>query len=147
VGAVLCVALATAVGGCKSWIDDLPIITPYRIVIQQGNFITQDMVAKLKRGMSREQVRFVLGTPLVADMFHANRWDYVFYREYPNKTREERRVSVFFENDRLARVEGDVVPEGAGSKPPAAPTAERKPSAAPTAEQEPSAAPTAEQEH
>jgi outer membrane protein assembly factor BamE len=62
-------------------------------------------------------VRFVLGTPLIADMFHADRWDYVFYREYPDKTREERRLSVFFENDRLARVEGDVVPEGQAAKP------------------------------
>ena len=88
--------------------------------IQQGNFVSQDMVSKLKPGMTREQVRFVLGTPLVADMFHADRWDYVFYREIPRKPREERRVSVFFENDRLARVEGDVVPEGEAAKPRAA---------------------------
>jgi len=116
--AALCIACAASVAGCKSWsTDDLPGVTPYRIEIQQGNFVSQDMLSKLKRGMSREQVRFVLGTPLITDMFHANRWDYVFYREYPNRTREERRLSVYFENDRLVRVEGDVVPEGQAPKP------------------------------
>lgn len=109
--------LAVLATGCSRWsTDDLPGVTPYRIEIQQGNFVTQDMVAKLKRGMSREQVRFVLGTPLVTDLFHANRWDYVFYRVRPNQPREDRRLSVYFENDRLARVEGDVVPKGAASK-------------------------------
>lgn len=133
--AVLCLAVATGVAGCAGWsTDKLPGVTPYRIEIQQGNFVSQDMLSKLKRGMSREQVRFVLGTPLIADMFHADRWDYVFYREFPNKTREQRRVSVFFENDRLARVEGDVVPEGQVAKPQA-----EKPQAAPE-----SGAPTAD---
>ncbi len=103
--------------GCSSWSTvDLPGVTPYRMEIQQGNFVSQEMVAKLKRGMSREQVRFVLGTPLVSDLFHANRWDYVFYRERPGQPREARRISIFFDNDKLARVEGDVVPKGAASK-------------------------------
>ncbi len=111
---VILVALAT---GCSGWSTaDLPGVTPYRIEIQQGNYVSQDMVAKLKRGMSREQVRFVLGSPLLTDMFHANRWDYVFYRERPDQPREERRMSVFFENDRLARVTGDVVPQGGAAK-------------------------------
>ncbi|MDX1434487.1 MAG: outer membrane protein assembly factor BamE [Gammaproteobacteria bacterium] len=115
--AALFVAAAASAAGCKGWSPDhIPGVTPYRIEIQQGNFVSQDMLSKLKRGMSREQVRFVLGTPLINDMFHADRWDYVFYREFPDRTREERRVSVFFENDRLVRVEGDVVPEGAASK-------------------------------
>lgn len=120
-----CLVLVASVAGCKSWsIEDIPGVTPYRIEIQQGNFVSQDMLSKLKKGMSRDQVRFVLGTPLLADMFHSDRWDYVFYREFPNKRREERRVSVFFENDRLARVAGDVVPESeavSGSAPQGAP--------------------------
>ena len=116
----LCVVLAAGAAGCKSWtIEDIPGITPYRIEIQQGNFVSQDMLSKLKKGMSRDQVRFVLGTPLLTDMFHADRWDYVFYREFPNKTREERRISVFFENERLARVTGDVVPETEAASRPA----------------------------
>lgn len=121
--ALTCVLLAAGLAGCSSQtvenvLDDLPGIAPYRIEIQQGNYVSQDMIDKLKRGMSREQVRFVLGTPLLTDMFHANRWDYVFFRERPNKTREERRISVFFENNRLVRVDGNVKPEAqAGAKP------------------------------
>jgi len=116
--ALLCVLLAASLAGCsgqsvENVLDDLPGIAPYRIEIQQGNYVSQDMVAKLKRGMSPEQVRFVLGTPLLTDVFHPNRWDYVFFRERPNKTREKRRISVFFENNRLVRVTGDVVPEAA----------------------------------
>lgn len=120
----LCVVLAASVAGCTaSMVENMPSVpglTPYRIEIQQGNFVSQDMIAKLKRGMSREQVRFVLGTPLLTDVFHPDRWDYVFYRERPDKSREERRISVFFENNRLMRVTGDVVPEAA-ARPGAAP--------------------------
>lgn len=133
----LCVASAAGVTGCKSWSPadlNLPGVTPYRIEIQQGNYVSQDMVAKLKRGMSREQVRFVLGTPLVTDMFHADRWDYIFYRERPDKTRESRRLAVFFKNDRLDRLEGDVVAQGSDGETPAvraAPAAGQAPEARP----------------
>jgi len=86
------------------------IVTPYRMDIQQGNYISQDMVAQLKPGMSREQVRFVLGTPLVTDVFHADRWDYVYYQDRFGGSREERKIAVIFEDGKLARVLGDVVP-------------------------------------
>ena len=85
----------------------MPSLTPYRIEIQQGNYITQDMVAQLKPGLTRDQVRYVLGTPLVTDVFHKDRWDYVFVRQPANSNDfEYRRIAVFFENDKLARVEG-----------------------------------------
>lgn len=107
-GAVLAAALLPA---CKSIeVPKVPGITPYRMVIQQGNFISQEMVSQLKPGMTKEQVRFVLGTPLVTDIFHADRWDYVFYRETPDGKREQRNLSVVFEKDKLARVLGDLMP-------------------------------------
>jgi len=103
--------LAPLLTSCKSVdIPKVPGITPYRMVIQQGNFLSQEMVSQLKPGMTREQVRFILGTPLVTDIFHADRWDYVFYRELPNGKREQRNLSVVFEKDRLARVIGDLMP-------------------------------------
>ncbi|MBS0336089.1 MAG: outer membrane protein assembly factor BamE [Proteobacteria bacterium] len=83
-------------------------LKPYRIDIQQGNYLSQEMVSQLKKGMTKDQVRFVLGTPLVTDIFHADRWDYVFYRELGSGKKEQRNISVFFEQDRLARVAGDV---------------------------------------
>jgi outer membrane protein assembly factor BamE len=86
-------------------------IKPYRIEIQQGNFISQEMVSKLKLGMSKDQVRFVLGTPLITDSFHSERWDYVFRRQRVNSTDlEQRNIAVFFEDGKLKRIEGDVIP-------------------------------------
>ena len=87
----------------------MPGVTPYRMVIQQGNFISQEMVDQLKPGMTRDQVRFALGTPLMTDMFHADRWDYLFVRQRVNSREvERRRISIFFAGDKLARVEGAI---------------------------------------
>jgi len=84
-------------------------LTPYRMEIQQGNFVTPEMVAQLSPGLTRDQVRFVLGTPLVSDIFHEDRWDYVFVRQRASKQEVEyRRIAVFFQEGRLKRVEGDV---------------------------------------
>ncbi len=107
---------AVLLSACKS-IDmpTVPGITPYRMVIQQGNFISQEMVSQLKPGMTREQVRFILGTPLVTDIFHADRWDYVFYRLMSDGKREQRNLTVVFEKDRLARVIGDLMPADAAA--------------------------------
>ena len=83
--------------------------------IQQGNYISQEMVSQLKIGMTKEQVRYVLGTPLVADIFHADRWDYVYYYDPRRGQREARKIAVVFENGKLARVAGDVVAAEPGS--------------------------------
>src|SRR6266850_3872080 len=87
----------------------IPGITPYKPEIQQGNYVSQEMIAQLKPGMTREQVRFILGTPLITPIFHADRWDYVFTRRRANSSEvESRRIAVFFEEGKLKRVEGDV---------------------------------------
>jgi outer membrane protein assembly factor BamE len=78
-------------------------LKPYRIDIQQGNFISQEMVAQLKPGQTREQVRFILGTPLVADVFHANRWDYTFRLQKHRGETTIGHLSVFFNDDKLER--------------------------------------------
>ncbi len=84
-------------------------LSPYRVDVRQGNFVTQEMVAQLKPGQTRDQVRFILGSPLVTDIFHADRWDYV-YRFKPFRGEvQERRLAVFFEKNQLVRVAGDVV--------------------------------------
>jgi outer membrane protein assembly factor BamE len=89
--------------------NPLRALSVYRMEIQQGNYLTQEMVSKLQAGMTRDQVRFVLGTPLLVDIFHDNRWDYVYRRQRADSREvEERRLSVFFDNDRLVRIEGDV---------------------------------------
>lgn len=98
----------------------LPTLGPYKIDIQQGNVVTQEMVSKLKPGMTRNQVRFILGTPLVVDPFHADRWDYVYLFQKGGGTPEQRRIAVIFQGDKLVRVEGDVVPARTSPVPDAA---------------------------
>ena len=148
-------AAALSLAACKSVeVPKVPGITPYRMVIQQGNFISQEMVSQLKPGMTREQVRFILGTPLVADIFHADRWDYVFFRETPDGKKEQRNLSVVFEKDKLARVLGDLLPSQGSTpsttgfepllkpeaKPEPRPAAAAKPAAMPAVEAPPPAA-------
>lgn len=111
---VLLAAAALALAGCGSltnWLD------AYTIDIQQGNYVSQDMVSQLKRGMSKEQVRFVLGTPLLADIFHADRWDYVYYNKPPGGKTVKRGVAVFFKDGKLARVMQDLDTASADAKP------------------------------
>lgn len=91
-------------------------LAPYRIDIQQGNFISREMVAQLKEGMrtkdgvTREQVRFVLGTPLLTDIFHEDRWDYVFRLKKGSGEVLSSRVTVFFKDNRLVSIDGGMLP-------------------------------------
>lgn len=102
---ILIAALLVGLAACSN----VPrIVTEYRIDVQQGNVLTQEMVSQLKPGQTRDQVRFLLGTPLLADIFHAERWDYV-YRLENGRTNavEMRKFSVFFNADgRLEKVSG-----------------------------------------
>jgi outer membrane protein assembly factor BamE len=111
---LLSLTLALSAAACSY----IPSVSPYRIEIQQGNFISQEALSQLKPGMTKEQVRFILGTPLVADLFHADRWDYMFLRQRANSSETERRhIAVFFEESKLKRIEGDVVAAGAAPVP------------------------------
>ncbi len=108
-----CVVLLT---GCSRFsVPILPGLSPYRMEVQQGNYVTQDMVAKLKPGMTRNQVKFALGTPLIADPFHNDRWDYVYVLQRQGRVVEQRRIVIVFKEDKLERIDGDVQPAGAGA--------------------------------
>ena len=99
--------LATVLSGCSS----VPrIVNEYKLEVQQGNVLTQEMVSQLKPGQTKDQVRFILGTPVLADVFHANRWDYVYRLQKGNTGAvETRKFAAFFDaNDKLVRVSGDV---------------------------------------
>ena len=95
--------------GCGSTV---PIVKPFKMDIQQGNVVTSKMLLQLKPGMTKSQVKFIMGTPLIVDSFHSNRWDYFYQMRQAGKIKEQRRVILDFENELLARVRGDVVPEG-----------------------------------
>jgi outer membrane protein assembly factor BamE len=102
------VGLALALAGCKQAPELPTLLRPYKIDVQQGNVITQEMLSKLKAGMTRSQVRFVLGSPLVVDPFRTDRWDYVSRYEKQGREVERRHVTVIFEDEKLVRIEGDV---------------------------------------
>src|SRR6187455_735399 len=120
---LIILAAAFALSACKQNVELPSLISPYRIDIQQGNVVTQEMVSKLKVGMTRSQVRFVLGSPLITDMFHSDRWDYVYTMQKQGKPEERRRLTVIFDGDKLATLEGDVVLSDNALEPPPAPKA------------------------
>ena len=108
---------AAILTGCTTKVDDTQrtmmnsIFRPYVPDVIQGNFISSEQYAKLEVGMSREQVRQILGTPLLASYFHANRWDYVFeFKRLGEKISKERRVTVFFDGDKVTKFNGDALP-------------------------------------
>jgi outer membrane protein assembly factor BamE len=83
----------------------------HKIDIQQGNVITQDTINQLKPGMSRRQVQFVAGSPMLSDVFHQDRWDYVYMMKPGRGKRTTEHVSLFFENDALVRISGTLHPQ------------------------------------
>ncbi len=89
------------------------VVTPYKVEVVQGNFISREQVELLKPGLTRLQVRELLGTPLVTSVFHGDRWDYVFTLKRQGVEPQARRLSVFFKGDTLERFEGDPMPSEA----------------------------------
>lgn len=102
---ILISAACLGLAGCKSMPSlSLPSLTPYKIDIQQGNYVDRETVAKLKPGMTRAQVRFIMGTPLVTDIFHSGRWDYIYIDSKAGKVVTKRRVAVYFDGDVAQRI-------------------------------------------
>ncbi|PRY96129.1 Beta-barrel assembly machine subunit BamE [Jezberella montanilacus] len=104
---VLCCGLTMTLAGCTS----TKFGFPYKVGVQQGNWITKDQVAMIKPGMTREQVKFALGSPALTDVFHANRWDYPYFYRSGNGNIEERKFTVFFVDGKLDKWVGDEQPE------------------------------------
>lgn len=86
------------------------VVTPYKIDVVQGNFVSREQVEALQPGMGRQQVRDILGTPLVTSLFHSDRWEYVFTLKRPNVDLQTRKLTVFFNGDSFERAEGDEMP-------------------------------------
>jgi len=109
-----CVAVCVGLSACetanRTASRTITALTPYRFDVVQGNFVSKEQVQLLQKGMSRRQVRDVLGTPLVASVFHANRWDYAFTLRRQGAEPQQRKISVFFEGDAMVRFEADELP-------------------------------------
>lgn len=92
-----------------SMLERLPFV--HRMTVQQGNIITEAQVEQLKPGMNKRQVRYVLGTPLLTDFFNTDRWDYVYTIRRGHQPAEERKLTVYFQEDALVRIEGNMRPK------------------------------------
>ena len=120
--ALLMLVAGVALGGCSSTRDPLTgktsesklnpanWITPYRVDVIQGNFVSKEQVEQLRPGMIRDQVKATLGTPLLTSLFHADRWDYVFTLRRQGVPEQSFRYTVYFKGDQLERFEGDTMP-------------------------------------
>lgn len=113
-GVALTLLVGAALAGCST-LDGAAhrvanVVTPYKVEVVQGNFVSREQVEALQPGMSRQQVRDILGTPLVTSVFHADRWEYVFTIRRPGVDSQVRKLTVFFNGDLFARSEGDEMP-------------------------------------
>ena len=116
VGRSLIVVLGSAIllSACATLETYMPAVQSlgvYKLDVNQGNYLSQDLVDKLKVGMTKPQVRTVLGSPLLTPIFRDNRWDYIYEYQRQGKVVEHRQFTVYFAEDKLARWEGDEMPQ------------------------------------
>jgi outer membrane protein assembly factor BamE len=95
--------------GSDSMLSNLPFV--YKMTVQQGNIITEKMVNQIALGMNREQVRYVLGTPLLTDLFHRDRWDYLYTIRRGHEPMQSKRLTLWFQGDRLVSIDGFAEPD------------------------------------
>lgn len=113
--AALGAAALSGLAGCGALRGSSPetlfgLLKPYRMEVVQGNVVTQEVMAQIQPGLGRAQVRDILGTPLLTDVFHEDRWDYVFTIARQGIPPQQRRVTVYFKNDAVERFEADALP-------------------------------------
>ena len=111
----MCVTAVSLLLSACSTIDDpmaraIRKVTPFRVEVVQGNFVSKEQVQALRAGMSRNQVKDILGTPLIASVFHSDRWDYAFMIVRKGTQPQQRQLSVYFKDDLYERFEGDDLP-------------------------------------
>lgn len=114
----LIVVACAVLGGCgtsmsRSTINPVNWITPYKVDVIQGNFVSKEQVGQLRAGMSRDEVKAVMGTPLMTSLFHVDRWDYVFTMKRQGVEPQSFKYTLFFKNNLLERFEGDEMPSEA----------------------------------
>lgn len=105
---LLTITACLSISACSYIAENLPGV--YRMEIQQGNIIDQDMVDQLRPGMSKRQVVFVMGSPMLDDYFHKNRWEYLYYQRDEDGDEQEKKLVLFFNNDEIVGVQGDFKP-------------------------------------
>ena len=119
------IAISVLLASCSNMsADKIPtLLEPYKMDIRQGNAVTPEMRARLQFGMTRNQVHVLLGTPLIQDPFHANRWDYYYSFAHQGRLEEQSRLTLYFENNVLVRIDDNgKISNAPPNMPPPAPT-------------------------
>ncbi|HCT98755.1 MAG TPA: outer membrane protein assembly factor BamE, partial [Methylococcaceae bacterium] len=93
---------------CSTILNHLPYV--YTVDVNQGNIIDQAMIDQLRPNMTKRQVLYVMGTPMLVDFFHENRWDYLYHAKKEGEEMEKKSISIFFENDKIKGLQGDIKP-------------------------------------
>ena len=104
----ICLLISLSLTSCSTILNNLPGV--YSLEIQQGNIITQEMVDQLRPGMSKRQVLFIMGSPMLDNFFHKNRWDFLYSAHPDGSDKIQQEVSLFFDNDQIVGVQGDFKP-------------------------------------
>jgi outer membrane protein assembly factor BamE len=97
-----------SVASCSTILNNLPGV--YSVDVQQGNIVDQSMVDQLRPGMSKRQVLYIMGSPMLKDVFHENRWEYLYSSQPGGEARQQKRITLYFENDKIAGLQGDFRP-------------------------------------
>lgn len=105
---LLAVAASLSLSSCTTILTNLPGV--YTVDVHQGNMIDQDMVDQLRPNMTKRQVLYIMGSPMLMDYFHQNRWDYIYSAQLDGGDREQKRISLFFEDDQVVGIQGDFRP-------------------------------------
>jgi outer membrane protein assembly factor BamE len=105
---ILAVATSLTLVSCTTILTNLPGV--YTVDVQQGNMVDQDMIDQLRPSMNKRQVTYIMGSPMLTDVFHKDRWDYIYSARVDGGDREQKRISLFFEDDKLMGVQGDFKP-------------------------------------
>ncbi|MCK4494195.1 MAG: outer membrane protein assembly factor BamE [Methylococcales bacterium] len=106
---VFIVSVCLLMAGCTSILNNLPGV--YKIDIQQGNRVNQEMINQLRPKMRKRQVLYIMGSPMLVDIFHKTRWDYLYSNQKGQEDRKQKRISLYFEGDILTAIQGDFKPD------------------------------------
>ncbi|MDP3878620.1 MAG: outer membrane protein assembly factor BamE [Methylobacter sp.] len=105
---ILVVSASLSLASCSTVLNNLPGV--YSIDVQQGNIVDQAMIDQLRPSMNKRQVLYIMGSPMLVNFFHQKRWDYLYTERSGDEAKEQKRISLFFNNDQLAAVQGDLKP-------------------------------------
>jgi len=105
---ILAVATSLTLVSCTTILTNLPGV--YTVDVQQGNMVDQDMIDQLRPNMNKRQVLYIMGSPMLTDVFHQNRWDYIYSARIDGGDRQQKRISLIFEDDKIIGVQGDFRP-------------------------------------